>query len=204
MYADTDMMGVIYHGNYLKWFEVGRMQLIEDIGYDYVSMEQKIKRNELNHYLIKGKGNEISFDRLQLRHPAGKKLILFPGGFKDVIIILVGLVIGSWIGGGIVATMIYYGLALISPALFLVTITLLCAIVALSIGSSWSTMATVGVAGMGHRHESWNTAACCRPVPVRPVPVSFLLRIQTESKPLQMHGRSLSAGHRAPCRCPSP
>lgn len=66
-----------------------------------------------------------------------------------VIIILVGLVIGSWIGGGIVATMIYYGLALISPALFLVTITLLCAIVALSIGSSWSTMATVGVAGMG-------------------------------------------------------
>lgn len=66
-----------------------------------------------------------------------------------VIIILVGLVIGSWIGGGIVATMIYYGLALISPSLFLVTITILCGIVALSIGSSWSTMATVGVAGMG-------------------------------------------------------
>ncbi|MFP3360973.1 Na+/H+ antiporter NhaC, partial [Planococcus sp. SIMBA_143] len=41
-----------------------------------------------------------------------------------VIIILVGLVIGSWIGGVIVATMIYYGLALISPALFLVTISL--------------------------------------------------------------------------------
>ncbi|WP_017549924.1 Na+/H+ antiporter NhaC [Salinicoccus carnicancri] len=66
-----------------------------------------------------------------------------------VIIMLVGLIIGSWIGGGIVATMIYYGLALISPALFLVTIVLLCAIVSLSIGSSWSTMATVGVAGMG-------------------------------------------------------
>ncbi|MCG7331914.1 acyl-CoA thioesterase [Salinicoccus roseus] len=41
MYADTDMMGVIYHGNYLKWFEVGRMQLIEDIGYDYVAMERE-------------------------------------------------------------------------------------------------------------------------------------------------------------------
>ncbi|WP_411842893.1 Na+/H+ antiporter NhaC [Salinicoccus sp. HZC-1] len=66
-----------------------------------------------------------------------------------VIIMLVGLIIGSWIGGGIVATMIYYGLALISPALFLVTIVILCAIVSLSIGSSWSTMATVGVAGMG-------------------------------------------------------
>ncbi|WP_342387976.1 acyl-CoA thioesterase [Salinicoccus bachuensis] len=41
MYADTDMMGVIYHGNYLKWFEVGRMQLIQDIGYDYVTMERE-------------------------------------------------------------------------------------------------------------------------------------------------------------------
>lgn len=66
-----------------------------------------------------------------------------------VIIMLVGLIIGSWIGGGIVATMIYYGLALISPSLFLVTIIILCAIVSISIGSSWSTMATVGVAGMG-------------------------------------------------------
>ncbi|WP_020007608.1 Na+/H+ antiporter NhaC [Salinicoccus albus] len=66
-----------------------------------------------------------------------------------VIIMLVGLIIGSWIGGGIVATMIYYGLDLISPSLFLVTIIILCAIVSLSIGSSWSTMATVGVAGMG-------------------------------------------------------
>lgn len=66
-----------------------------------------------------------------------------------VIIILVGLVIGAWIGGGVVATMIYYGLKLISPSLFLVTICLICGIVALAIGSSWSTMATVGVAGMG-------------------------------------------------------
>ncbi|MFC3419115.1 acyl-CoA thioesterase [Salinicoccus hispanicus] len=40
MYADTDMMGVIYHGNYAKWLELGRMQLIEDIGYDYVAMER--------------------------------------------------------------------------------------------------------------------------------------------------------------------
>lgn len=66
-----------------------------------------------------------------------------------VIIILVGLVIGAWIGGGIVATMIYYGLKMISPSMFLVTICIICSIVALAIGSSWSTMATVGVAGMG-------------------------------------------------------
>ena len=66
-----------------------------------------------------------------------------------IIIILVGLTIGAWIGGGVVATMIYFGLKLISPAWFLVTIMLLCSIVALAIGSSWSTMATIGVAGMG-------------------------------------------------------
>ncbi|WP_134701236.1 Na+/H+ antiporter NhaC [Ammoniphilus sp. YIM 78166] len=66
-----------------------------------------------------------------------------------VIIILVGLTIGAWIGGGIVATMIYYGLKLISPSVFLVSITFICAIVSLAIGSSWSTMGTIGVAGMG-------------------------------------------------------
>ncbi|WP_426704459.1 Na+/H+ antiporter NhaC [Staphylococcus shinii] len=66
-----------------------------------------------------------------------------------VIIILVGLVIGSWIGSGVVATMIYYGLQLIDPRYFLAVIIILCGIVALAIGSSWSTMATVGVASMG-------------------------------------------------------
>ena len=66
-----------------------------------------------------------------------------------VIIILVGLVIGAWIGGGVVATMIYFGLKLITPSMFLLTICLICGIVSLAIGSSWSTMATVGVAGMG-------------------------------------------------------
>lgn len=66
-----------------------------------------------------------------------------------LIIILVGMIIGSWIGGGIVATMIFYGLKLITPSLFLVTICMICAIVTLAIGSSWSTMGTIGVAGMG-------------------------------------------------------
>ncbi|MEK5037641.1 Na+/H+ antiporter NhaC [Sporosarcina sp. FSL K6-3457] len=66
-----------------------------------------------------------------------------------VIIILVGLTIGAWMGGGIVATMIYYGLQIITPAWFLVTICIICAIVSLAIGSSWSTMGTIGVAGMG-------------------------------------------------------
>ncbi|MGO4889684.1 Na+/H+ antiporter NhaC [Anaerobacillus sp. MEB173] len=66
-----------------------------------------------------------------------------------VIIIMVGIIIGAWIGGGIIATMVYYGLKLISPSLFLVSITIIGAIVSLAIGSSWSTMGTIGVAGMG-------------------------------------------------------
>lgn len=76
------------------------------------------------------------------------------GGIKHalpaiVIIMTVGMIISAWISGGIIASMIYYGLMLITPSLFLVTICILCAIVALSIGSSWSTMGTIGVAGMG-------------------------------------------------------
>ncbi len=66
-----------------------------------------------------------------------------------IIIMLVGLTIGAWIGGGVIATMIYYGLKLINPTFFLVTITIICAIVALVTGTSWGTMGTVGVAGMG-------------------------------------------------------
>lgn len=66
-----------------------------------------------------------------------------------VIIIMVGVIIGAWIGGGVIATMVFYGLKLISPSLFLVSITIIAAIVSLAIGSSWSTMGTIGVAGMG-------------------------------------------------------
>jgi len=40
-YADTDMMAVVYHANYLKFFERGRTALIEDIGYSYVAMEEE-------------------------------------------------------------------------------------------------------------------------------------------------------------------
>lgn len=66
-----------------------------------------------------------------------------------LILMSVGMIIGAWIGGGIVASMTYYGLKILSPSYFLVAITLICAVVSLAIGSSWSTMATIGVAGMG-------------------------------------------------------
>jgi NhaC family Na+:H+ antiporter len=66
-----------------------------------------------------------------------------------LIIILVGLIIATWIGGGIIASLIYYGLKIMTPSLFLFSICLICCVVSLAIGSSWSTMGTIGVAGMG-------------------------------------------------------
>ena len=40
-YAETDQMGVVYHANYLVWFEVGRVELMREMGLDYKSMERE-------------------------------------------------------------------------------------------------------------------------------------------------------------------
>ncbi|WP_243387967.1 acyl-CoA thioesterase [Bacillus kexueae] len=40
-YAETDQMGVVYHANYLVWMEVGRTQLIKDLGFSYAAMEEE-------------------------------------------------------------------------------------------------------------------------------------------------------------------
>ncbi len=62
---------------------------------------------------------------------------------------LIGLIIGSWIAGGIVPSLIYYGLKILSPKFFLVTCLLVCSIVAITTGSSWTTAGTLGVAMVG-------------------------------------------------------
>jgi len=66
-----------------------------------------------------------------------------------LILMVVGTLIGTWILGGVVPTMIYYGLKVLSPGIFLVATLLICSIVALGTGSSWSTAGTVGVALIG-------------------------------------------------------
>lgn len=66
-----------------------------------------------------------------------------------LIILTVGALVGTWLLAGIVPTMIYFGLELLSPAWFYAASCLICAIVAVSIGSSWTTAATIGVALMG-------------------------------------------------------
>lgn len=66
-----------------------------------------------------------------------------------LILMIIGMIIGTWILGGIVPTMIYYGLKLLSPSIFLVATCLLCCIVSLATGSSWTTAGTVGIALVG-------------------------------------------------------
>lgn len=65
------------------------------------------------------------------------------------ILIVVGALIGSWILSGTVPAMIFYGLKLINPAIFLPIATIICAIVSLATGSSWSTTGTIGIALIG-------------------------------------------------------
>ena len=66
-----------------------------------------------------------------------------------LIILSVGILIAAWVAGGVIPTMVYYGLQIISPSFFLVTALLLCSIVSVAIGSSLSTIGTVGVALFG-------------------------------------------------------
>lgn len=66
-----------------------------------------------------------------------------------VILLVVGVLIGLWILSGVVPTMIYYGIKLIHPSVFLLVTCVSCSIVSVTIGSSWSTMGTVGIALIG-------------------------------------------------------
>lgn len=66
-----------------------------------------------------------------------------------LIFILIGAVIGSWIQSGTVPAMIYYGIKVLSPAIFLPTGLIICSITSMSTGTSWGATGTVGLAMMG-------------------------------------------------------
>tara|TARA_B100001059_G_scaffold90460_1_gene89162 strand:+ start:1 stop:1470 length:1470 start_codon:yes stop_codon:yes gene_type:complete len=66
-----------------------------------------------------------------------------------LILLMVGALSGTWLVSGIIPTMIYYGLQLLNPTFFLVASVLICAIISIATGSSWTTSATVGIALMG-------------------------------------------------------
>ncbi|MBR5720241.1 MAG: sodium:proton antiporter [Bacteroidales bacterium] len=66
-----------------------------------------------------------------------------------IILLLIGAIAGSWMVSGVVPTMIYYGMKIISPKIFLFAACILCALISLMTGSSWTTIATIGVALIG-------------------------------------------------------
>ena len=62
---------------------------------------------------------------------------------------IIGFIIGSWILGGIVPAIIYYGLQILSPKFFLITCLVICSLVSVATGSSWTTAGTIGIALIG-------------------------------------------------------
>ena len=66
-----------------------------------------------------------------------------------LILLMIGAVAGSWLISGVVPAMIYYGLLILNPTIFLFAACVVCAIVSLATGSSWTTAMTVGVALLG-------------------------------------------------------
>ena len=66
-----------------------------------------------------------------------------------IILLLIGSLSGTWLISGVVPSMVYYGLQILNPKIFLFACCIICAIVSLASGSSWSTIATVGIALLG-------------------------------------------------------
>ena len=88
------------------------------------------------------------------------------GGVSVTVLILltVGMLAGSWMVSGVVPTLIYYGVQILMPQFYLVTACVICALVSLLSGSSWTTIATIGVALLGIAHalgipEAWAAGA---------------------------------------------
>jgi len=89
--------------------------------------------------------------------PKNRKKLLWKGiettisdSTKAILILLmVGALAGAWMVSGIIPTLIVYGLKILSPKTFLVSAAVLCCLVSLATGSSWSTSATIGIALMG-------------------------------------------------------
>lgn len=69
-----------------------------------------------------------------------------------LLVMIIGTLIGIWIQCGVVPSLMYYGLSILSPSNFLLAALLICSIVSLCTGSNWSTAATIGVALLGVAH----------------------------------------------------
>ena len=83
-----------------------------------------------------------------------KMLVKVADNFQSVagailILLFVGALAGTWLASGVIPAMIYYGLKILHPKIFLLASCIICAIVSIASGSSWSTIATIGIALIG-------------------------------------------------------
>ncbi|MEZ4886651.1 MAG: Na+/H+ antiporter NhaC [Chitinophagales bacterium] len=95
--------------------------------------------------MVVGFFNKVSYKKMieevseNIKSTAGAILIL----------LMVGSLAGTWLISGIIPTMIYYGLKILNPTIFLAACVVICSIISIATGSSWTTSATVGIALIG-------------------------------------------------------
>jgi len=101
-------------------------------------------------FIVLGLGIKIGFSYSEMQ--IGLVKGIYKGLDAVLILIAVGALIGSWIAGGIVPSIIYFGLDILSPVTFLASAFFICIITSLTTGTSFGTVGTVGVAmiGIGH------------------------------------------------------
>ncbi|MCY4159762.1 MAG: Na+/H+ antiporter NhaC [Bacteroidetes bacterium] len=92
-------------------------------------------------------GLRLGFTWKQMQEAMIKGVSLSMGAI--FILLAVGSLIGTWILGGVVPTMMYYGLQILNPSIFYAACCIICAIVAVVSGSSWTTVSTIGIALIG-------------------------------------------------------
>lgn len=94
---------------------------------------------------IVGHFNKVSFS--QMIDEVGENIRSTTGAL--LILLMVGALAGTWLVSGIIPTMIYYGMEILNPTIFLVASVVICSIISIATGSSWTTSATVGIALIG-------------------------------------------------------
>jgi len=94
---------------------------------------------------IMGFFNKVTLLRMFLEVWENWRSVLVP----ILILLLVGALAGTWLVGGIIPAMVYYGLQVLSPEIFLPASVIIAAIISIATGSSWTTSATVGIALIG-------------------------------------------------------
>ena len=98
-------------------------------------------------FLAMGLGIKLGHKYKDLEAAAGEGI--FKGTGAILILIAVGALVGTWIAGGIVPSIIYYGLMTIHPSIFLLATMIICSMTALATGTSWGAAGTAGIAMMG-------------------------------------------------------